>query len=299
MLCNGVQNLAAITRDHNVAPHVGLIWTPERGDVYQYVCDGVKEHIHGLGGFSDEWLSSGLMTRSLSKTPVMTRSYGAKLYGIKEGVQDYIEDEGKVDHFDDYFRAGNWMGERIWESMDTSLKKPMAFMNWVQRCAEIMGKANKPLIWKSPIGMNCVQSPFITKTNSIKTKINSNRVDYKINTPTNKINTPKMMSSSSPNVIHSCDASHLLLTVDKCHKEGITDFAMVHDSFGCHPDDAEKLLHNAKLAWIEMYSKNWMEIWYEQWCTFLGTNDLPRPSEFVTMGSLNINDVMKSDFFFS
>lgn len=75
MLCNGVQHLAAITRDETVAPHVGLILTPERGDVYQYVCNGVLESIKTLGcQFSQEWLTSDLLNRNLIKIPTMTRS---------------------------------------------------------------------------------------------------------------------------------------------------------------------------------------------------------------------------------
>jgi len=300
MLCNGVQNLAAITRDHLVAPHVGLIYTEERGDVYQYVIDGV---IHTITKedtlMGAEWLTSQLMTRSLSKTPVMTRSYSAKLYGIKTGIQEFIEDAGKAEHFDDYFKAGNWMGEQIWDSMNESLKGPMAFMEWSQACAGIMAKANLPLIWDNPIGMRCSQSPFTTKVQRIQTKVNGKTTKYQLRTPTNIINRAKMMSSSSPNLIHSCDASHLLLTTDRCDRDGIVDFAMVHDSFGSHPDDTAQLLLNTKLSWVDMYEKNWMQIWYEQWSNQLGSNDLPRPEEFVTMGTLEAKSVMESDFFFA
>jgi hypothetical protein len=57
-----------------VAPHVGLIYTPERGDVYNYVLDETIKIITGTGDLASEWLSSGLMTRALPKLPVMTRS---------------------------------------------------------------------------------------------------------------------------------------------------------------------------------------------------------------------------------
>lgn len=224
---------------------------------------------------------------------------GAKLYGIKEGIQDYIEDMKMTEHFADYFKSGNWLGEQIWGSMDITLKREMAFMEWVQTCAGIMASANKPLVWNSPIGMKCVQSPFVTKCKYIDVKINGTRYQYKLQTPTTTINRSKMISSSSPNVIHSCDGAHLGMTVNKCEGDGITDFAMVHDSFGTHPDDTKQLLQNAKSTWVDIYSKNWMQIWYESWCNQLGYNDLPKPSEFVTLGTLNAKDVIKSDFFFS
>ena len=304
-LCNGVQNLAAITKDHTVAPHVGLIWTPERGDVYQYVCDEVKSQIKGGGAMATEWLESQLMDRDLTKTPVMTRSYGAKLYGIKEGVQDHIDSKGMVDHFDDSFKAGNWMGTQIWNSMDASLSGPMAFMCWVQTCAGIMAKANLPLIWDNPVGGVCKQSPMVTKQMKVKVQINGQQIDYRIQKPTGKISKPKSESSSSPNLIHSCDGGHLTGTTDICISKGITEFAMVHDSFGSAPDDADDLLWSAKEAWVNQYggNVNLPQKWYEQW-TQQGldkgiTLDLPRPEEFITFGSLKAEDVMKSDFFFA
>jgi DNA-directed RNA polymerase len=304
-LCNGVQNLAAITKDHTVAPHVGLVWTPERGDVYQYVIDDVIKQIGGTCSMADEWLLSELLDRSLSKTPVMTRSYGAKLYGIKEGVQDYIDSKCMSDHFTDSFKAGNWMGEKIWHSMDASLSGPMQFMNWVQSCAGIMAKANLPLIWTNPVDGLCKQSPMVTKKTSIEIKSNGTRIQYYIQKPTGKISKPKSESSSSPNLIHSCDGGHLTGTTDICISKGIKEFAMVHDSFGSAPDDAATLLHSAKLAWVKQYggNVNLPRKWFEQW-TMQGlekgiTLDLPKPEEFIKFGTLKAEEVMKSEFFFA
>jgi DNA-directed RNA polymerase len=303
-LCNGVQHLSAITRDAAVAPHVGLIPTEQRGDVYQFVCDAVIEVIKsdtdGWAAMSNEWIESELLDRGLTKTPVMTRSYGAKLYGIKEGIQDYIDEKNKEDCFSDVFSSGNWMGERIWDGMSESLAGPMAFMEWVQKCAGVLAKHNLPMNWVNPIGGKCSQSPFKTTSKTLKVKINGRRVDYKIHTPTDKIDKGKAEASSSPNLIHGNDASHLLLTVIKCLSEGINKFAMVHDSFGCHPNYADKLLLCAKEAWIEIYSKDWMHIWYVGWCEQMQRSGfdvdlLPLPPE---KGTLDITNVMGSDFFF-
>jgi len=298
-LCNGAQHLAAITRDEKVAPHVGLIRTEQRGDIYQYICDCVVRNITGTGTLADEWLTSMLLDRNLTKTPTMTRNYGAKLYGVKDGIKDYINDHGMIDHFEDFFISGNWMGEQIWEAMNNCMVGPMRFMEWVQQCAGILAKANKPMIWTSPIGMQCTQSPFVTTSKRIELKINNQRVQYQLRTPTTKISKSKMESSSSPNVIHSCDTSHLMKTVNRCNRFGIDEFAVVHDSFGFRPDDAELGLKCTKESWVEQYDRDWMRYWYENWCNQLGSNDLPRPDEYVTLGTLEAKSVMKSDFFFA
>jgi DNA-directed RNA polymerase len=306
-LCNGVQNLAAITRDHIVAPHVGLVKTVERGDVYGYVCNSVIDHLKGMDlPISREWLSSGLLDRKITKTPVMTRSYGAKLYGIKEGVNEFIIENEMEDHFSDTFKAGNWMGEVIWDSMSDSLRGPMAFMEWVQTCAGIIASVNLPLIWDNPAGMQCIQSPKVMKPKRVEVRLNGKLTTYQMITPTNKINSSKMMSGSSPNIIHSCDASHLSITTNRCEDHGIEDFAMVHDSFGCKPDDAPILLREAKEAWVDIYSQNWPEKWYQQWVAYLRENgfyeaaaELPHYTDFFEMGDLDAKSVRDSDFFFA
>ncbi len=77
--CNGIQHLTALSRDSAIAPHVGLIPTKEKGDIYQYVCDGVDEEIdriiragkaHEHFGVANEWKTSGLINRKLTKKPV-------------------------------------------------------------------------------------------------------------------------------------------------------------------------------------------------------------------------------------
>ena len=302
-LCNGVQHLAAITRDDIVAPHVGLVKTVKRGDVYGYVCEQTMVHENFHGSFANEWLSSDLMDRSLPKTPVMTRSYGSTLYGIKDGIQDYIDSKGKTRHFEDAFKAGNWMGERIWESMDDAIKGPMAFMKWVQAVAGVFGHkdVNRAMYWTNIAGMRCVQSPFKTKRQQIKVTTKNGTVNYRMQTPTTQINKSKMESSSSPNVIHSCDASHMVHTSDRCIDDGIVDFGMVHDSFGAAPDDAAPLLQHAKEAWASDYSHNWMQIWYDDWTEQLSDigAEVPHWSEYVKMGTLCSKSVLESEYFFA
>ena len=295
-LCNGVQHLSAITRDELTAPHVGLIWTEKRGDVYQHVCNSVMDALPSDDEMTDIWMASGLLDRSLTKTPVMTRSYGAKLYGIKEGVQEYI-DEKNPSHFKDVFMAGNWMGAKIWEGMDSSLKRPMAFMNWVQTVAGMMATMNKPLIWENPMGMLCKQSPMVTKKTPIKMMLNGRRTEYCLRTPTKQVSKSKMESSSSPNLIHGNDGGHLGLTVNLSKQRGVQAFAMVHDSFGSHPDDASTLLKSAKDSWVDIYQNNWMEIWYQRWVKVCP--NIPHWSEYIDIGTLKVEEVMKSDFFFA
>ena len=42
-------------------------------------------------------------------------------------------------------------------------------------------------------------------------------------------------------MIHGRDGSHMMLTILEMQKNDITDFCMIHDSFGCHAADAGKM----------------------------------------------------------
>lgn len=296
--------MGSLTRDEEVAKEVGLVETEKAGDIYLYVLEDLIKRVNmSNDDFAKEWIDSGLMTRKLTKKPVMTRSYAATIRGIQDGVVDFILDNKGEKEFERYFSAGYWMGNRIWESMEEALRGPMRFLDWVQQCGRIIGKNNLPFIWDNPVGMGCVHKPIKYKTGRLKVKIGHQIVKFGFNKPTNKINVNKIKSSCSPNVVHSVDASHLLLTVDKCLERGVKTFACVHDSFGCHPDDATILLQSAKDAWVDIYSQNWLENWYQQWCCYLDENgcdsgNLPNWKEYISLGTWCPEQVQNSQYFF-
>lgn len=305
-LCNGVQNLAAISLDSEVSPHLGLIDTEERGDIYQFVCDGVIRKIEAILNkqgknheWANHWKDSGLLTRKLTKKPVMTRSYSATLYGIKEGVREFILSEEKADCFEDLILESNWMGKLIWDTMNAEISGPMAVMEYFQKVAEVIGKAGKPLKWFAPSGMYCHYAPRKQKPVRIKVRINMKQKLYQMLESTDVINGAKLTSSVAPNIVHSFDASHLVMTTNRCLEKGVKDFAFVHDSFGTHPDAVADLLECTKEAWIEMYDQNQLERLYQEWCLSYPECEIPHWRGSVNMGTLNIEDVRNSDFFFA
>lgn len=304
--CNGVQHLCALTNDDKVAPHVGLVETYEGGDIYQFVCDAVMKVVEQFKETGNEteqlwatqWLDSELINRSLTKKPVMTRSYAATLYGIKDGVKDHVLKEGKETLFNELILESNWMGQIIWDTMNEELKGPMLVMEYFKKVAKVVGEANKPLWWTTPSGMRCYYGPRKTKTKNLQININRRTKNYTLNTPTDDINKAKLQSSIAPNIIHSFDASHLIMTTIQAMSKGIQDFAYVHDSFGVKPDQVTPLLESIRRAWIDIYSTNQLERLYEEWVEMYPECDIPDWKMYVETGSLDAREVLKSDFFF-
>jgi DNA-directed RNA polymerase len=47
----------------------------------------------------------------------------------------------------------------------------------------------------------------------------------------------------------------MMLTVVRAKQEGITNFAMIHDSFGTTAGDVEQLYHTVRESFVEMYEE--------------------------------------------
>jgi DNA-directed RNA polymerase len=64
-----------------------------------------------------------------------------------------------------------------------------------------------------------------------------------------KLDKRKQKSSAAPNLVHSYDAAHLVMTVTSC------DFptATVHDSFGCLPGDMEHLFETVREQFVDFH----------------------------------------------
>lgn len=228
----------------------------------------------------------------------MTRSYAATLFGIKEGVKDTILDNSKEEHFTDLIPSANWMGQVIWETMDKELYGAMAVMEWFKGVAKAIGKVQKPLVWSTPSGMQCYYAPRKMKSKTYRIIHNRKQTGYRVLHPTSDIDGKKLASSIAPNIIHSFDASHLVLTTNACYVNGIRDFAFVHDSFGAHPDDAQLLLDLTKETFIDTYSYDYLSILELEFRTNYPNAEIPDVSDYVNYGDYNVELLKKSDYFF-
>ena len=75
-------------------------------------------------------------------------------------------------------------------------------------------------------------------------------------------------SAFPPNFIHSLDAAHLMLTLNRCQQLGIEDFVAVHDSFGTHACDVAKLARALRDSFMHMHSQPLLDQ-YHAWLQYL------------------------------
>ena len=96
----------------------------------------------------------------------------------------------------------------------------------------------------------------------------------------------KQAMGASPNIIHSLDAAHLMLTVSMCDFEVTT----VHDSYGTLFCDMTDLYINVRRAFVRLYQHEPLEHILEQ---------IGGDINAVDRGNLNIRCILDSEYCFS
>jgi DNA-directed RNA polymerase len=289
--CSGIQHFSAMLRDEKGGAAVNLVPQDLPADVYRQVSDlvtkwaqsdatnGTEDTLkHGQDGtpyvvagsktLAQQWLAFGI-NRKVTKRSVMTLAYGSKQYGFKEQLMEDIlwpakraatRPDGTVDHekfpfANDGFAAAVYMAEMIWGAVNQVLVKAGEAMAWLQEAASLAAKEGLPVRWTTPVGFPVMQAYPALAERRIQTAINGTVLRLVMNQEKEGLDSRKQSQGISPNFVHSCDASHLMLTVSRAKQAGINSFAMIHDSFGTTAGDTEKLYHVVREAFIEMYTE--------------------------------------------
>ena len=112
---------------------------------------------------------------------------------------------------------------------------------------------------------------------------------------TDDVNIRAALQAISPNFIHSIDAAHLFLTIIRVAFYGITDFSMLHDSYGCHANFVDLMRNCLREEFLDIHSENLLEKFRGEVEKQLGVK-LPDPPP---RGELELETVLKSEYFFA
>lgn len=95
--------------------------------------------------------------------------------------------------------------------------------------------------------------------------------------------------------VHSMDAAHMMLTINRLVAEGIHHFAMVHDSFGVHACDVDLLHRGLREEFVRIYSERVLQNFLDEQRAAHPDVDLP---DVPQTGDLDIRRVLASPYFF-
>lgn len=267
--CNGLQHLSAMLRDEVGGKATNLTPEDTQQDIYSEVARVTYEELRRAadenspeGQICRNWLiyfnqkHGGEIPRSAAKKPVMTLPYGSTYRACTDSVYDWYCAQGH-----DFlpkgtvFRHSVVFSSVLWASIGKVVIAARAAMKWIQSVARVLAKENYPLVYKSPDGFPMVQFSAKREKVRITTQVGG-RVDLVLQSELEGIDSRKAGSSASPNFTHNCDKTHMFLCVEAGVKEGIRDFAMIHDDFGVHARFVVKWHRIIREQFVRMYTEN-------------------------------------------
>ena len=191
---------------------------------------------------------------------------------------------------------------------------------WFQHIASLLAHESLPVTWVSPTGLPVVQkySQYTHKVvnlwlydRKVTVPCGKSKLDDEGNilshiqclireAPTKRIDKNKARNAISPNVVHSMDAAHMLLTVVNSKAQGIEHFQLIHDSFATHFGNTERFSRIIKETLVDMYTT---------YCPFEELADSARSAlslegqakikAIPAKGKLDLTNILASEFVFS
>lgn len=304
--CNGIQHYSAILRDSTGGSGVNLKDSDLPSDIYGDVAKElvrILKDSHSTEPEAKKWLAAGI-NRKLAKRPVMTLPYGSTQQSAKQYVYEWILDNkrkfGVRDQ--DYYSLAVYLTPILWRAIGNVIIASRAAMSWLQRTAgRVLKETKKPLCWISPVGFPVYQAYMQTKQirvdtmllGSITLKDDEGTPDQRITSsyrkPTQQIDKTRQKSGIAPNFIHSIDASHMVRTINATD---FNSYAMIHDDFGTHAGNTQKLWEVIRQEFVGMYTHcDPLQDWYDY-------QNISGDPQIPAEGDLDINEVLTSTYFF-
>jgi Mitochondrial DNA-directed RNA polymerase len=289
-------------------------------DVYQYVCDYVLDRLQTETSepYSLLWLTSGLVTRKLTKRPTMTFGYGSKRFGFRSQLIDYLRkhddaekikehfgtmtvktEDGETKEFSAIPQACGYMSGLIWDALGGTVVAAYEGMAWMQKAARKVAALNKPVKWTVPeTGFTVSQNYYVLDKERVRTTIGGQIFKPAFYNPTKEIKQHKQTNAIAPNFVHSLDAACLMLTVNAAVARGVTSFGMIHDSYGTIPADCETLAQVTRSEFVRFYTENDVigSLHAELLAQSENDAEMPLPP---AKGSLDLSGVLRSQYFFA
>lgn len=332
--CSGLQHYSALLRDKTGGQAVNLTADNNQvSDIYQIVADKVNKKLlqDALEGTTDhayttkqgrpfvslgtqtlarQWLMFSRLkfnqdgiTRKVCKRSVMTLPYGSGKYGFEQNIIEDIITPFKIDYPDEVVftntkKAARYMAELIWGAIGKTVEKALEGMAYLKELARLTVKNKSVVCWSTPNGLPVQQHYTTYKIKQTKCKVSGKNHNLYIKDHDGNIDKKRQCQAIAPNYIHSLDATHLQMIVNSCLKEGITNFAFIHDSFGTDLGNARRLFHIIREEFVKLYDNvDHLERFTKEMSELIpkGTKLPEKPS----FGTLDIKEVLKSDYCFA
>ncbi len=121
------------------------------------------------------------------------------------------------------------------------------------------------------------------------------RLRLRLATHTDRLDARKQRQGSAPNLIHSVDATHLMMVLNAAVDEDMDCFAMIHDDFGVHAAHIDQWHTIIRETFVTLHDKADILPNFKadhELSTQIALEDLP------PLQTLEITDVLTARYFF-
>ena len=305
--CNGLQHYSAMLRDPIGGAATNLLPAEKPQDIYAEVAKVVETKLKRMGldeeNYATRWLSVGI-DRSITKRAVMVLPYGGTIRSCHDYVYAAAAEKvssGKIrDPFGDELKtASAFLANIVWESIGDVVVAARAAMGWLMDTTRVATNNGHPVSWFAPSGFPVHMAYPKMKDCRVETKLCGSMVRVTLSEEIEgSLDKRRQASAIAPNFVHSLDAAALILTANLALDNGVTNFAMIHDSYGTSAGSTDMLAACTRHAFVDMYSE------HDPLAAFLASVNTTLPLEqqvtsTPTAGGLDLQEVLNSPFFFA
>jgi len=200
---------------------------------------------------------------------------------------------------DNEWEVAGYLAALLWDCIGEVVIAAREAMDWLRAASKVASAADLPVYWTTPAGFPVLQEYRQQEGVRITPHVGGRQVNLVVNIGGTKLDRRRQTLGISPNFVHACDASHMMLTACLAQDNGITAFAMIHDSYGTHAGRTSIMAAALRQAFVDQYSGDVLEDFRQQLADQLppeAAADLPilPPS-----GDLDLALVHESAYFFA
>jgi DNA-directed RNA polymerase len=232
----------------------------------------------------------------------MVLPYGGTIASCKDYVRAALREAG---HSFDPERETE-IATLVWNSIGDVVVAARDGMAFLRKMASAMSKKKEHVSWEAPSGWPVLQQYFDLKRSRIDIKVMGKKVRQYVTyeAQLDTVDGRRSGQGLPPNFVHSMDAAALVGMVSMALDQGISQFAVVHDSFGTLACDMDMLGACIRTSFVDMYENHDVleELRERVYQTIVATRKNSAPVNLEpapAKGKLNIHGVLESPFFFA
>jgi DNA-directed RNA polymerase len=277
--CSGVQILAGLARDASAARLVNVLPGDRPQDAYREVAEAAMPNIpERLQPHTD---------RKVTKRTVMTLPYNSKPHSNRKYIREAYDEKDECDPPITKEELTQVVSA-VRDAMREVLPGVMDVMEWIEREVGIIIRGGADhLEWVTPSGFVVYQKLNKKHVESLRLQLLGKISKVSVATgDTDEVNLQKHKNTTSPNLIHSLDASLLHLATLKFD----APIALIHDSVLCRATDMGCLSYLIRETYMYMFAEH---DYLRDWAKQVGATTEP-----PIIDTLEPESVIESTYFF-